>query len=265
MLIDGKEIITVVSDFDGTVIKEGMTVPPDEFFQTVKKLRKRNIPFIAASGRQYANLKRILAPIADDINFICENGCLVVYNDEIVYKQAIERKLAMQLIRDLQKEENAELMISGEDTGYTIPNDMNFVYMLREKIKNNVTVIEDYEDIQEEMIKISIHWDTGIPEDIKKQYIEKYSAYLQVVDGGNGWLDFNALGAGKGTALKVLAKHMGIGTEQMIAFGDNENDITMLQEAGVSYAVNSAKDSVKAYADHTCEVVSDELKKLFHI
>lgn len=65
MNIHNKKISAVVSDFDGTIIKHGMSIPPKRFFTDIEKLLEKGIPFIAASGRQYANLRRILSPIAE--------------------------------------------------------------------------------------------------------------------------------------------------------------------------------------------------------
>lgn len=257
------QVRAVVSDFDGTIIREGQVKPPESFFQTVEALLEKGIPFVAASGRQYANLTRILSPIADKIEFIAENGCLVRYQGNIIYKAGIERSLCMELLADLQKEPDTERMVSGENTSYVVTKNRDFVKMLKEQIYNNVTLIEDYEEIPEEIIKISIWWKSGIPEKEKADYKEKYGDRLQVVDGGNGWLDFNPKHSGKGEALKVLAEKMGIPVERFVAFGDNENDITMLQTAGVSYAVDTAKDHVKKHADFVCEDVETILKEMF--
>ena len=70
MILHGQNILAVASDFDGTIIKEGMSAPPSVFFEVVEKLLAQNIPFIAASGRQYANLRRMLHPVADRIHVL---------------------------------------------------------------------------------------------------------------------------------------------------------------------------------------------------
>lgn len=259
----GENIRAVVSDFDGTIIKEGQIAPPESFFETVNALLAKGIPFVAASGRQYANLTRILSPIADKIDFIAENGCLVRYQGKVIYKAEIERSLCMELLADLVQEPDTEIMVSGENTSYLVTQNGEFVKMLRDRIKNNVTLVENYEQIPEAIIKISIWWESGIPEKEKSAYKEKYGEKLNVVDGGNGWLDFNIKGSGKGEALQILAKEMGLHEEDFVAFGDNENDLTLLRLAGLSYAVDTAKEAVKEQADFVCENVETVLRKMF--
>ena len=56
----------------------------------------------------------------------------------------------------------------------------------------------------------------------------------------------------KGNGLRVLCEHLGISREETIAFGDNDNDIGLLKAAGVSYAVETARESVKQIADYVC-------------
>ena len=56
--------------------------------------------------------------------------------------------------------------------------------------------------------------------------------------------------AGKGRALETLAAHLGVPAERIMAIGDQENDLVMLQFAGVAVAMGNAIDAVKAVADH---------------
>ncbi len=63
----------IATDLDGTLLDaEGKL--PDGIFDRIRALNARGIRFAAASGRQYGNLKRLFAPIARDMDFICETG-----------------------------------------------------------------------------------------------------------------------------------------------------------------------------------------------
>ena len=63
----------VATDIDGTLIRESSSVLPEEIFDLIRELRKRDIYFAAASGRQYMGLKRLFAPVADQMLFISAN------------------------------------------------------------------------------------------------------------------------------------------------------------------------------------------------
>ena len=55
----------VASDLDGTLLLNGAQSLPEELFPLIKELKELGILFVAASGRQYANMKRMFAPVVD--------------------------------------------------------------------------------------------------------------------------------------------------------------------------------------------------------
>ena len=69
-----ENIRVVASDFDGTILKDGAQQVDEIYFPLIRALKEKGISFIAASGRQYPNLRRLLRPVADEISYICENG-----------------------------------------------------------------------------------------------------------------------------------------------------------------------------------------------
>jgi hydroxymethylpyrimidine pyrophosphatase-like HAD family hydrolase len=64
------------------------------------------------------------------------------------------------------------------------------------------------------------------------------------------WMDIVNPGADKGSALKKLMKELELSKEEVMAFGDNINDLGMLEAAGESYAIGSARQEVKDAAKH---------------
>lgn len=62
-------------------------------------------------------------------------------------------------------------------------------------------------------------------------------------------LEINALGATKGQGLLRLASHLGVGIDETMACGDGENDVTMIQTAGIGVAMANGDEELKAIAD----------------
>lgn len=67
----------VASDVDGTLVPDGTFEINPEIYDVIKKLKEKGITFAAASGRQYASLKKLFAPVADLILYIPDNGGFV--------------------------------------------------------------------------------------------------------------------------------------------------------------------------------------------
>lgn len=259
MKIKDTKIKMVVSDFDGTLLRGGMAVNPTEkFYMLLDDMLNQNIGFIAASGRQYPSLRKMLSKVENDVGFIAENGSLIVWEGKIIHKRSIEKECARSLIEDLQAEQKINLYVSGVHTGYVTSDDEAFIAAL-EGAGMDIERVQSFQDVQEGMMKITAIYKDGIPRDIKESYKKKYGEKLCVVDSGNGWLDFMPKESGKGEALKYLAEVAGFSLEETVAFGDQENDITMLKAAKIGYAMDTANNDVKEAADDTCSVVEDVL------
>ena len=50
--------------------------------ELIRELKKKGILFVAASGRQYASMKYVLAPVAEDLIFVSENGANITQNEK---------------------------------------------------------------------------------------------------------------------------------------------------------------------------------------
>ena len=68
---------------------------------------------MAASGRQYPNLRRVFGPVQDEIGYVCENGCLAFWENRKIHKALMEQGLAHELIRAALELSGAEVLISG--------------------------------------------------------------------------------------------------------------------------------------------------------
>ena len=67
----------VASDIDGTLLRNGAMEISPELFEHIRRLEREGVLFCPASGRQYQSLRRLFAPVADRIPFLCENGAAV--------------------------------------------------------------------------------------------------------------------------------------------------------------------------------------------
>ena len=82
---------------------------------------------------------------------------------------------------------------------------------------------------------------------IREKWQKVKGIYTTTSVAGNA--EFTAEGINKGRGLAILKERLAIPKEQIIAIGDNENDVEMFKEAGISVAMENAKDPVKQQAD----------------
>ena len=76
---------------------------------------------------------------------------------------------------------------------------------------------------------------------------------MQLLNLKSDNLEISGEGISKGIGLNILADHYGVSIEECIAIGNDENDISMIQCAGLGVAVQNARDSIKEVADFVTE------------
>ena len=81
---------------------------------------------------------------------------------------------------------------------------------------------------------------------------KQFAGRLNVASSKAYFLEFNPLGADKGSALRRCGARLGFGVEDIVAFGDSLNDLTMLTTAGCGVCVANGRDDVKQKVGHVC-------------
>lgn len=256
-----RPIRLVVSDLDGTLLQNGSQSLPPGTCELIKRLREKGILFAAASGRQYANLRRLFAPVQEEISYICENGCLIFSGGKRIYRASMDRETGQEILRAIMARESAEALLSGEDTSYVQPKKESYLIHLRDVVKNNVTEVPDILDTREEYFKISVYEPDGLAgsEDYWKR---RFGSRVTVVTSGNEWLDMMPRGVNKGTALSMLLRHLGILPEECVVFGDNDNDREMLKMAGVGFAMDTAIPEILSMCPYHTDTVEHALEEI---
>ena len=74
----------IVSDIDGTLVKDGTLDINPEYMDVIKKLTEKGIHFVACSGRQYSSEKQLFAPVKDIISYISDGGTLIRTSEKIL-------------------------------------------------------------------------------------------------------------------------------------------------------------------------------------
>ena len=93
----------IASDLDGTLLQNGAQELTPRAIDLVRKLTEKGIYFVAASGRQYANERRLFAPVRDDISYIAENGSVCIHKGKVISRGIIEDDLAFRILREIKQ------------------------------------------------------------------------------------------------------------------------------------------------------------------
>ncbi|MGN0361324.1 MAG: HAD-IIB family hydrolase [Bilifractor sp.] len=262
-IIRPDSIRLIASDLDGTLLQNDAQKLPPDICDMIHTLTGKGILFLAASGRQYANLQRLFSPVKDEIAYLCENGCLSFYKGRLIHQVMMDRALGQEMIQAIMEAPGAEVLLSGRNTSYLQPKDMRYYYHMRDVVGNNVTLVPDILKTEEPYFKISIYEKGGLTDEEVTYWQKRFGDRATVVTGGNDWLDMMPKHVDKGTGMLKMLHELQISPENCMAFGDNYNDAEMLQLVGWPVAVDNAKPEILAMCkDHT-PTVGTYLRKFF--
>jgi hypothetical protein len=237
----------IASDIDGTLVTDGGYDVPDELHEVIRKLRAKGIQFAAASGRQWASIESIFDPVKEKIFYLSDNGAYIGCHGRNLFLNPIECNTVMEMVEDVRTMEGLEVMLSGPDVVYLETKDREFLDWMVNDYKFRVETVEDLTKVQSEFIKISVYRKTDV-EVYTRQLREKYAERLKITISGDMWMDCMRPGVNKGEAVKILQESLSIKPEETMAFGDQLNDIEMLNQAYYSFAVGNARKEVKQAA-----------------
>lgn len=234
----------IASDIDGTLLPYGEEAISPEVFSQIHRLADKGVLFCPASGRQYASLRRLFAPVADRVPFLCENGAVIFGPGSpgpVLSKTVMDRTQTLRLCRDILALPGVEVLISGENTSYLCPKE-GAILPLMEGKGNNIALITRPEDVPEDIVKLAAYC-PGRLEETWLTLSPRWREFFQVAVAGEDWVDFTL--ADKGTGLTRLCAALGIPPDEVMAFGDNYNDLSMLRMAGRPYLMESADPALR--------------------
>lgn len=237
----------IASDIDGTLVKDGENALNPELYSEILRLRAKGIQFVAASGRQWHSIERIFDPIKEKIFYVSDNGAYVGCHGRNLFLTTIDRQLVMELVRDIRACRDLDVMISGPDVVYLESENQEFVSWLVDSYRFEVKKVEDLTKVEDQFIKVSAYRKHNVEESVRV-IREKYQDRLKLTISGDMWMDCMAKDVNKGAAIRQIQESLEILPEETMAFGDQLNDMEMLERAYYSYAIGNARPEVKAAA-----------------
>lgn len=241
----------IVSDIDGTLLEDGGHELNPALFSVITKLRKQGAQFAAASGRQWVSIEKVFAPIKEKIFYLADNGAYVGCHGRQLFVNSMDRELALRLVRDIRAE-GLHAMVSGPDVIYLerdqgAGENSELYHWLVDGYKFRIEEVDDLSRVQDEFTKVSAYKPVNI-EAATIRLRSKYQDQMKMTVSGDMWLDCMRQDVNKGEAVKLLQESLGILPEETMVFGDQLNDLEMLQQAYYSFAIGNARPEIKAAA-----------------
>lgn len=270
-MIDSSLIKVVATDIDGTFLTSldnGRTFDHQLFQKVFTELQKRQMHFVFASGEPYDSLRELLPQFADQIAYVADNGGRVVDCGTEIFHGQFANQTVHEIAHFLDQLPGVVYSICGLDSDFVANSQPAFYRKRISHFYPNLTTINSLDELHGPIFKFAM----DCPKELSQQYCQQIEAHfagrVQATSSGLGSIDLIIPGLDKASGLRKLLQHWGQKEKQLIAFGDGENDITMLQLAKYSYAMKNAPAQIQKVAKYLAPSNDDQgvlhvLAKLF--
>ena len=258
--LEEKNVIKLIAcDIDGTVLEPDERFLPKELLEQAERLIRKGMVFCFSSGRQFSNLRILAEHLVDRFYYICDNGA-IVYSDgkipEILSQTAMDHEDAIRIANEIIETPGLELEVSGSNTGFLYIKTEAFQNLMLSYQGMNLIRIHSARQLPDTVLKISIYSKSA--EKLFPVLSREWGSKYHVAIAGERWVDITL--ADKGTGISALCRHLGIGLESVAAFGDNYNDIAILDLVGHPYMKSTSPDDLLKRYPNSFSNVADVLK-----
>lgn len=242
----------VASDMDGTFLRPDGTYDKERFAVLLEKLTEAGYLFVAASGRSLLTLKELFQEFENKMAFIAENGCIVEDEGQIIFEAEMVPEDYQLILSELQADPHCQgYLLSGEKGAYA-PLDASDDYIKRAQHFYANVQRADLTAVTDKILKVTARFDADKIHDFTQGLNGKLADFQAVVTGFDG-MDIIPKAYDKSTGLEVLCKKQGISAQDVYAFGDNYNDLELLDFAGIAVVPDNAVEAAKTLADEVIE------------
>lgn len=246
----------IAMDMDGTLLDDDHATIPPRNIAALRAARERGVKLALASGRTWSILEDAAEQLGGVDYAILANGAAIrrVESGEHIYENSFPNPQAVALIRTLLGEDLPfEIYCRGQNYIQQKDIDQLSAGLLSEAFAKRyvarVRVVPDLIQALDgrSMEKINLFY--APPEKRERiRDLARATGPMELTSALEGNMEFNYGGASKGAAMEALAAHLGLAPEEVMAFGDADNDLTMLRWAGWSFAMANATEEAKAAA-----------------
>ncbi len=259
----------IASDIDGTIIGENKSITKKNL-KAIEAIKKANIDLTICTGKPYSMVKHFCKELHASYG-IFGNGNQIIdlKTGKEIFRKTLSQK-EIRLCTSFAKSKQLHLHLYTENEVITpkllymdlrnfILKDSIYPNNLEFKIVPNIEqYVKNFNPIVFKLVISSPSNLTSLKNDLDKQTnltiyrINKSKQYKDmIINKEYEYLDITPSKTNKSEALDVLTKYLQLSSSDVMAIGDNLNDIDMIKNSGIGVAVANAYDDVKKIATYT--------------
>lgn len=246
----------IATDMDGTILDSQGLLDLPRLEKILDRLEEKGIRFVIATGNEIHRVRQLLGHLTDRVVLIVANGAKIFENNQLIQVETWDDELVEKALTFFKGQECQNQFVITSMNGGFVKEGTIFTqldkFMTPEMIELFYQRMNFVEELHPELfggvLKMSLVVGEDRMDQVQEDFNQVFNGYVQAVSSGYGCLDIIQDGIHKAWALQELLKRWNIKSEEIMAFGDSENDVEMLELAGIAYAMENADEKAKAVA-----------------
>ena len=246
----------IATDMDGTLLDPKGQVDLPRLEKILDQLEERGIRFVIATGNEIHRVKQLLGHLTERVVLIVANGARIFEGNQLLQAQTWDDDMVNRALEFFKGRECQDQFVVTSMNGGFVKEGTVFTqlenFMTPEMIELFYQRMNFVEELESHLfggvLKMSLVVGEERSDSVLEEINQLFNGSVQAVSSGYGCIDILQAGIHKAWGLQELLKRWDIKAEEIMAFGDSENDVEMLQLAGIAYAMENADDKAKAVA-----------------
>ena len=250
------DIKVIATDMDGTLLDPKGQLDLPRLEKILDKLDQCDIRFVIATGNEVHRMRQLLGHLAERVVLVVANGARIFENDELLQAQTWDDAMVDKALGHFKGREcQDQFVVTGMNGGFvkegTVFTELDkfMTPEMIEKLYQRMNFVDEFDSsLFGGVLKMSMVVGEERLDSVLQEVNDLFDGRVRAVSSGYGCIDILQDGIHKAWGLVELLKRWNLKPEQIMAFGDSENDIEMLELAGISYAMENAEEAVKRVA-----------------
>ena len=250
------DIKVIATDMDGTLLDPKGQLDLPRLEKILDKLDICDIRFVIATGNEVHRMRQLLGHLAERVVLVVANGARIFENNELIQAQTWDDAMVDKALGHFKGRECQDQFVVTAMNGGFVKKGTVFTELdkfmtpeMIEKLYQRMNFVNEFDsNLFGGVLKMSMVVGEERLESVLQEINDLFDGHVRAVSSGYGCIDILQDGIHKAWGLVELLKRWNLKPEQIMAFGDSENDIEMLELAGISYAMENAEEAVKEIA-----------------
>ena len=240
-------------DIDGTLIDDDCKMP-ESAKKAIAAARQNGHVCMINTGRSFRLVRPHLEEWGEFDGYLCGCGTEILYHGECLLHQTFTKEESLRIMEGLDRY-GIDAILEGSGENYMNPIEEMHSEPFQDFARRFGS--GDYGSFEQAPGQFDKFYCYIGENPGKEDFFKEFEDLLEYIDREKGFYEIVPKGYSKASGIDFMIRHLGLSKEDTVAFGDSNNDLTMLQAAHTAIAMERSSEGVLKIADYVTTDVND--------